>query len=136
MKKLFVLSIMLLATVTLVSAQQQRQRMTAEESAKAQTARMEKLLSLKADQKAKIQAIDLDLAKQWDAKRQSTQGNREAMTKARQDIEKVRETKYKEVLTADQFKKFTEERDKMLKERTQGQPGQRGQGQGQRQRTN
>jgi len=136
MKKLFVLGIMLLATVTLVSAQQQRQRMTAEETAKAQTARMEKLLSLKADQKAKIQAIDLDLAKQWDAKRQSTQGNREAMTKARQDIEKVRETKYKEVLTADQFKKFTEERDKMLKERTQGQPGQRGQGQGQRQRTN
>ena len=140
MKKLFVISIMLLATVTLVSAQQQRQRMSAEESAKAQTEQMDKLLSLKADQKTKIQAINLDLAKQWDVKRQNTQGNREAMMAARQEIEKIRETKYKEVLTADQFKKYLADREKQQNERAQGQ-GQRqgqgqGQGQGQRQRSN
>ena len=127
MKKLFVAGIILLAMATIVSAQQPRQRMSAEESAKAQTERMEKLLSLNADQKTKIQAIDLDLAKQWDAKRQSVQGNREAMTAARQEIEKLRETKYKAVLTADQFKKFQEDREQ--------QQAQRGQG-GQRQRSN
>ena len=129
MKKLFVISIMLLATVTLASAQQ-RQRMTPEESAKVQTERMEKLLSLKADQKTKIQAIDLDLANQWNTKRQSLQGNREAMPAARQEIEKLRETKYKEVLTADQFKKFLNDREQQQRERAQGQ------GQGQRQRNN
>ena len=131
MKKLFVIGIMLLASVTIVSAQQQqRQRMSAEESAKAQTERMEKLLTLKADQKTKIQAIDLDLAKQWDAKRQGTQGNREAMTAARDEIEKFRENKYKEVLTADQLKKFLEDRAQQQSQRGQG-----GQG-GQRPRNN
>ena len=133
MKKIFVIGIMLLASVTIVSAQQQRQRMTAEESAKAQTERMEKLLTLKADQKTKIQAIDLDLAKQWDAKRQNTQGNREAMTAAREEIEKLRENKYKEVLTADQLKKFIEDRTQQQSQRGQG--GQGGQG-GQRPRNN
>ena len=127
MKKLFVVCIVLLASVTIASAQQPRQRLTVEESAKAQTERMEKLLTLNASQKTKIQAIDLDLAKQWDAKRQSTQGDREAMTAARQEIEKLRETKYKAVLTADQLKKFLEDREQ--------QQSQRGQG-GQRQRSN
>ena len=120
MKKVFFVAVMLLATVTFVSAQQQRQRMSVEESAKAQTERMEKLLTLKADQKTKIQAINLDLAKQWDTKRQSTQGDREAMTAARQEIEKLRETKYKAVLTADQFKKFQEDREQQQRERGQG----------------
>ena len=119
MKKLLVISIMLLGTITFVSAQQQRQMMSAAESAKAQTERMEKLLSLKADQKTKIEAIDLDLAKQWDAKRQSVQGNREAMTAARQEIDKLRENKYKEVLTADQLKKFLEDREQQQSQRGQ-----------------
>jgi len=119
MKKLLVISIMLLGTITFVSAQQQRQMMWAAESAKAQTERMEKLLSLKADQKTKIEAIDLDLAKQWDAKRQSVQGNREAMTAARQEIDKLRENKYKEVLTADQLKKFLEDREQQQSQRGQ-----------------
>jgi len=127
MKRLFVAGIMLLAMFTIVSAQQPRQRMSTEESAKAQTERMEKLLSLNAVQKTKIQAIDLDLAKQWSEKRQSTQGDREAMTAARQEIEKLRETKYKAVLTADQLKKFIADREQ--------QQSQRGQG-GQRQRSN
>ena len=115
MKKLFVISIMLLATVSFAAAQQ-RQRQTPEESAKTQTERMEKLLSLTADQKAKIQAIDLDLAKQLNTQLQNNQGNREAMRSAMQDIDKKRDEKYKPVLTADQFKKYLDDKEERRKE--------------------
>ena len=131
MKKLFVISIMLLATVSFVAAQQgqgQRQQRTLEERVKAQTDRMVEVLKLNADTKKKIEAIELDLNKQMDAKRQSTQGNREAFAAVREEINKLRETKYKAVLTADQFKKFLEDREQQQRER--------GQGGGQRQRNN
>ena len=115
MKKLFVISIMLVATITFAAAQQ-RQRQTPEESAKAYTERMDTLLKLTADQKTKIQAINLDLAKQMSTQMQNNQGNREAMTKAREEIEKKRDEKYKPVLTADQFKKYLEDKEQRQKE--------------------
>ena len=115
MKKLFVISIMLVATVTFAAAQQ-RQRPTPEESAKAYTERMEKLLTLTADQKNKIQAINLDLAKQMNAQFQNNQGDREAMRSAMQAIEKKRDEQYKPVLTADQFKKYLADKEERQKE--------------------
>jgi len=105
MKKLFVISIMLLATVSLVRAQQ-FQQMSAEERAKVQTERMEKLLTLTADQKTKIQAIDLELSKEMTTLMQNSQGDREGMRTAMQAIDKKRDDKYKAVLTAEQFKKY------------------------------
>ena len=115
MKKLFVISIMLAATVTFATAQQ-RQRQTPEESAKAYTERMETLLTLTAAQKTKIQAINLDLAKQMNAQFQSNQGNREAMLAAMQAIEKKRDDQYKPVLTADQYKKYLVDKEERRKE--------------------
>jgi Spy/CpxP family protein refolding chaperone len=132
MKKLFVISIMLLVTVSFVSAQQgqgQRQQRTVEERVKAQTDRMVELLKLNADQKKKIEAIELDLNKKMDEKRQNAQGDREAFRAIFQEFDKMRDDKYKEVLTADQFKKYLDNK----AQRPQG--GQGGQG-GQRQRTN
>ena len=119
MKKLFVISIMLVAAVSFTAAQQgqgQRQRMTPEESAKTMTERMEKALNLTADQKTKIQAIELDLAKQMNTLRQNNQGNRDAMRSAMQEIDKKRDEKYKSVLTADQFKKYLEDKEQRRKE--------------------
>ena len=115
MKKLFVISIMLIATITFASAQQ-RQRQTPEESAKTYTERMEKLLTLSADQKTKIQAINLDLAKQMNAQWQNNQGNREAMRSSIQAIEKKRDEQYKTVLKADQFKKYLADKEERQKE--------------------
>jgi hypothetical protein len=117
MKKLFAISIALLATVTFARAQQEFQNMSVEERAKTQTERIEKLLSLNADQKTKVQAIDLDLAKQMDAKMRSNQGDREAMRSAIQEIDKVRDDKYKAVLTADQFKKYLEDKEQRQRQR-------------------
>jgi len=123
MKKLFVISIMLLATITLVSAQQFQQR-TVEERAKAQTDRMVELLKLNAEQKKKIEAIELDLNKKMDEKRKDIQGDREAFRALFQEFDKLRDEKYKPVLTADQFKKYTENK----AQRPQGPPRQGGQG--------
>ena len=125
MKKLFVLCIMFLATVTFATAQQgqgqgQRQQMTPEERAKAQTERLEKLLTLKADQKTKVQAIELEYAKESSKIRQDNQGNREAMREAMQKLNTKRDAKYKEVLTADQFKKYQEDIEQRQRERGQG----------------
>ena len=129
MKKLLVISMMLVAMVTFATAQQgqgQRQNRTPEERAKIQTDRMVELLGLNADQKAKVEAIELDLAKQQAAKMQNNQGNREVMQTVRQEIDKLRDEKYKPVLTDAQFKKYLENKE----QRGQGQgQGQRGQGQ-------
>ena len=108
MKKLLVISMMMLVSLTLVSAQQGQGRMggTPEERAKAQVERLTPVLTLTAEQKTKIQAIEVELNKQIDAKRQSAQGDREAMMALMQEFNKLREEKYKPVLNADQFKKF------------------------------
>jgi len=116
MKKLFVLSIMFLATITLATAQQ-RQGMPPEERAKAQTERLEKLLSLTADQKTKVHAIELEIGKEMTEQRQKTQGDREAMRAAMQEVNKKRDEKYKAVLTADQFKKYLEDNEQRARER-------------------
>jgi Spy/CpxP family protein refolding chaperone len=119
MKKLFVISIVLVATITFAAAQQgqgQRQRQTPEESAKTQTERYEKLLNLTADQKTKIQAINLELAKEMSTKMQNNQGNRENMRTIFQEIDKKRDEKFKPVLTADQFKKYVDDKEEQRKE--------------------
>ena len=123
MKKLFFISVMLVATITFAAAQQgqgqrqgQRQRQTPEESAKANTERLEKLLTLTADQKTKIAAIDLELAKEMSAEMQNNQGNRENFRTIMATFDKKRDEKYKPVLTADQFKKYLDDKEERRKE--------------------
>jgi len=112
---------MFLATVTFATAQQgqggQRQQTTPEERAKTQTDRLEKLLSLTAAQKTKVHAIELEIGKEMTAQRQKTQGDREAMREAMQEVNKKRDAKYKEVLTAEQFKKYLEDNEQRVRER-------------------
>ena len=121
MKKLFAVSIMLVAMISFATAQQ-RQMMSAEERAKSQTERLDKLVTLTADQKTKIQAIDLELAKKMNTVMQNSQGDRDAMRTAMQEINKTRDEKYKEVLTDEQFKKHqadSEQRQKEMESRRQ-----------------
>ena len=124
MKKLFVICIMMAVSVGFVKAQQGFQNMTPEERAKATVDRLTPVLSLTADQKTKIQAIEVDLNKQMAAKRQSVQGDREAATALMQEFNKLRMEKYKPVLTADQFKKYQEDA-AQRQQRGQGGGGQR-----------
>jgi len=115
MKKIFVTGIMLIAMVAFATAQG-FQNQTPEERAKAQVERLEKLLSLTADQKVKAEAIELEIAKERSAQMQKNQGNREAMMTAFQEINKKRDEKYKVVLTADQFKKYLDDNEQRRRE--------------------
>ena len=120
MKKLFLIVFVMLSAT--LAAQQGGGRMggTAEERAKATTDRWAEMLTLNAEQKTKISAIELDLQKQMDTRRQNAGGDFSSMRAAMEEIEKVREEKYKGVLTAEQLKKYTEERDRLQRERGQG----------------
>ncbi len=107
MKRIFVVTMLLAIAVTFASAQQ-RQRMSAEERAKNQTESMEKDLSLTADQKTKVQAINLDIAKKMDEQMQAASGDRDAMMAKMQELNTDRNNQLKAVLTDDQFKKYTD----------------------------
>ena len=114
MKKLFVTCIMLVATVCFVTAQQ-RPTGTPEERAKRETDRLTELLKLNANQKTKIQAIELDLNKQMEKRRQEDQNT--DFRALRQEFNKLRDEKYKPVLTADQFKKYQADRTERQQQR-------------------
>ena len=124
MKKLFVISIMLVASVACVTAQQgQRgyQNMTVEERAKLMDDRLAELITgLTADQKAKLKVVNLDIAKQQAEARQNNQGNQEDMRAANQKIEATREARYKEILTAAQLKQYTDDRAQRQQRQGQG----------------
>ena len=111
MKKLFAISIILLAAATFATAQPAgRQMGTPEERAKVQTDRMIEVLSLSADQQTKVQAIELELAQQQTQRMQNSQGNMDGLRELRQEMENLRDEKYKDVLSEDQFKKYTEDK--------------------------
>ena len=119
MKKLFVIVFVMLAA-TVAAQPGGRMGGTAEERAKATTDRWSEFLTLNAEQKTKLSAIELEMQKQMDTRRQNAQGDFSSMRAAMEEIEKVREEKYKGVLTADQFKKYTAERDRLQRDRGQG----------------
>jgi len=134
MKKLFTITALLLATVTLVIAQPpQRGRASAEDQAKRSTESLEKLVTLTAEQKEKVQEINLDIAKQTQGlQRRPDDGNPseadwETVRKKMQELNETRDAKYKEVLTEEQYKKYIEDKEKREKEMQQ----RRGPGQGQ-----
>ena len=130
MKKLFVVCIVLMASVVFATAQQgQGQRGqfggTAEEMAKRMDDRLAELLTgLTTDQKAKLKVVNLDMAKQQVTARQNNQGNMDGMRAANQKIEASREAKYKEILTAAQLKQYTD--DRAQRQQRQGQGGGQG----------
>ncbi|GHT78943.1 hypothetical protein FACS189464_3210 [Bacteroidia bacterium] len=105
---------------------------TPEERAKQQTTRLDELVKLTADQKTKVEAVNLNLSKKQSAALQNN-SDREAMRTKMQEFNTERDKKYKEILTAEQYKKYTENAAQMRRGRGQGQGGgQRGQGGGNR----
>jgi len=132
MKKLFVVVFMLVATVTLATAQQgQGQRGqggqftgTVEERAKAQDDLLAALITgLTAEQKERLKVVNLEIARQQDVIRQNNQGNMEAMRTASQRLEETRETRYRDILTVAQLRVYTEDRARRQQQRGQGGPG-------------
>ena len=113
MKKILVI-IALLAIICSLTIAQQRQ--TVEERATQQTERLDKTVGLTDEQKNKIQAVNLDIAKQTEEQFGKNRGNREAMQTALRKANAERDNKYKQILTDEQFKKYTEEKAKLEQE--------------------
>jgi len=84
----------------------QMPKMTAEQRAERVTARMEKQLSLTADQKSKIYAIELDNAKKIDAWRTADKGEMKGKMKERKAAIDSQKAKIDAVLTAEQKTKM------------------------------
>lgn len=130
MKKFFVITLCLVATLAAATAQQQRGRNlgTPEERAKSQTATLDSLVKLTADQKTKIEAINLDLSKKMTDAFRDSQDNREDRRAKMEAITAERDKLYKAVLTEEQFKKYSDRREQFRGRQGQGQG--RGQGGG------
>lgn len=109
--KRIVMLTMLLAIISMVtiSAQGQRGNATPEERAARMTQRMKTSLSLTDDQVAKVQALNLQLAKDQVAAREKGGDFRTEF----QAIQQKYADKLKEILTADQLKTYQESRKQM-----------------------
>jgi Spy/CpxP family protein refolding chaperone len=81
-------------------------KMTAEQRADKVTARLEKQLSLTADQKTKIYAIELENAKKMDTWRSADKGDMKGKMKERKAAMDEQKAKIDAVLTADQKTKM------------------------------
>ncbi|ARS39915.1 hypothetical protein CA265_09750 [Sphingobacteriaceae bacterium GW460-11-11-14-LB5] len=81
-------------------------KMTAEQRAERATSRLEKELSLTADQKTKIYAIQLENAKKMDTWKSADQGDMKSKMKERKAAMDEQKTKIDAVLTADQKTKL------------------------------
>jgi Spy/CpxP family protein refolding chaperone len=119
MKKLFVTAVLFAAAATFAAAQQ-RNIPSVEERAKNQTERIDRLVKLTDAQKAQIQAIDLEFAKQMDRQMRGSNSDRNAMRAKIQEINGTRDKKYKETLTDEQFKKYSEDRAKREQQQRAG----------------
>jgi Spy/CpxP family protein refolding chaperone len=123
MKKIFVIAVCLAATFAVATAQQPRGGNfgTPEERAKNQTARLDSLVKLTDDQKAKIEAVNLDLSKKMTDAFRDNQDNREGRRAKMEELTAERDKQYKAILTEEQYKKYSDNREQ-LRERPRREP--------------
>lgn len=107
----------------------QMPKMTAEQRAEKATARLDKALTLTADQKTKIYAIELENAKKVDSWRTADQADRKEKMKEGRAVMQAQKAKIDGVLTADQKTKMEALR---LEAREKGDKMRKGMGKGKR----
>ena len=111
MKKIFVLSIMLVAWFAGTIAQQEKDELPAvtKEQIQQRVNKMTDLLSITADQKTKI--YDIEVKGIWDSSRKIMKvlGDRGAQKAIRIESDMLRDEQYKSVLTIEQFEVYIED---------------------------
>lgn len=110
MKKLFVLALAALFTVSAFA--QNKQKGTPEERADKVTNRMKEKLNLSDEQVAKIKAINLDAAKKKEELKAKGKDERKQMRTQVNNIETERDSKIMEVLTEEQKAEYTKMKEK------------------------
>jgi hypothetical protein len=86
----------------------------------AQTDKMAENFGLSADQKTKVLAVNTDAAQKMQAL-SANNNDRESMRGERKKIEQEKESKLKEILTDEQFKKYMAKKEEMKQQRQQRQ---------------
>ncbi|MDR1666419.1 MAG: hypothetical protein LBS03_01810 [Bacteroidales bacterium] len=129
MKKIMIMMVLMTVTVA-VSTAQPRQRATPEERAKIQTARLDTLVQLTEEQKTKILSVNTGLAKNTEELFRNNEGNRETMRGKMLELETERDSKYKEILTEEQFEKYSKNLEQLRSRRQRNEPGAPNAGQG------
>jgi periplasmic protein CpxP/Spy len=104
MKKLMIIAV--LASMTLATQAQEKDRKTPEERAKLRTEHMTKELALSPEQQAKVEAINLKYADQVEAVRSEREAERTAKREAAKAMHDAHDAEMKAVLTADQYTKW------------------------------
>ncbi len=103
--------------------QRQRTQMT-EADVEQRVDRLAESLELNEEQKTKILALEKEEYKKTQAMRagfdreQASQADREAMRSKMKETRELREKKYKEILTEDQYTKYIKMRDERMQNRT------------------
>ncbi len=110
MKKVMILSVIMLALCTTYSFAQRgqggRRNMEPKEMAQWQTDRMKASLDLTDEQLVKVEALNLKYAKKMGAVRNEANGDRNAMRSAMMPLRTEKEKELKEILTSEQWDKF------------------------------
>ncbi len=125
MKKIIVFAVfmLLLCQISFAQTAATREPKTAEERAEMVTARLTKALSLNEDQATKVKAIHLERFQKVEAlkaKFKEADDKVAARGEAKSAVEEA-DQKMKEVLTADQFAKYEQQKqDRMQKQREKG----------------
>lgn len=83
-----------------------KQKLTVEQKAQKSSAKLEKELSLTADQKQKVYAIELDKFKKAEGLHESAKASKAAVKEKHEGIKKDTDAKLAKVLTPDQNKKL------------------------------
>jgi Spy/CpxP family protein refolding chaperone len=103
-------------------------RQFTEDDVKQRVQRQAELLGMNDDQEKKILDFELELYKKNQVERQKHQGDREGMRAYMLEQRELRDQKYKEVLTEEQFKQYQknqEERMERMRQRRDRAPGDR-----------
>ena len=83
-------------------------RQMTEEDVKQRVERLSETLEMNEEQKSKIMKYELDSFKKREVERQKYQGDRDAMREQMRKMREERDKVYKETLTEEQMKKYTE----------------------------
>jgi protein CpxP len=106
MKKIVLTLVMIAAAMTATYAQNTKAKLTAEQKAEKSTAKLQTELSLSADQKQKVYAIELDKFKKADEWHKKTSAVRKAQKEQHKTLKNETDAKLAQVLNADQKKKL------------------------------
>ncbi len=115
-----IFTILLVSFAISTKAQPQHKKFNAEDMSKMQTEMMKKELNLSDKQTTEVSAINLKFAKKMDEQRKNSEGDREAMHKQMETMQKERNAELKEVLTDEQYEKFLKKEEEMRKNHGRG----------------